>query len=142
MKVTATRRICFDAGHRVYGHEGKCRNLHGHSYKVFLTAEAPQLDALGRVIDFGVLKGLLGTWIDEKWDHGFLLCREDKEAQTLVGALEGQKLYILPYNPTAENIGKYLLEEVGPRVLEDSGVKLVKVDVWETENCLASVTLE
>ena len=53
--ITCTRRIQFCAGHRVMGHEGKCRNLHGHNYVVFVTAQADELDSVGRVIDFSVL---------------------------------------------------------------------------------------
>src|SRR5262249_22784820 len=54
--ITATRRIQFAAGHRVFGHEGKCRYLHGHNFVALVTAAADDLDAVGRVIDFGVLK--------------------------------------------------------------------------------------
>src|SRR5262249_14498003 len=54
--VTCTRLLQFDAGHRVYQHEGKCANLHGHRYTAEITAQAEALDKIGRVIDFSVLK--------------------------------------------------------------------------------------
>ena len=54
--IEITRRLEFDAGHRVLGHEGKCKNLHGHRYSAEITVTAPDLDGLGRVIDFGVIK--------------------------------------------------------------------------------------
>ena len=66
MPITATRRLQFAAGHRVHGHEGKCRHLHGHNFVVFLTAAAENLDAVGRVIDFGVLKERIGGWIERE----------------------------------------------------------------------------
>ena len=74
------RRFQFCAGHRIPRHESKCRNLHGHNYVLWLEVSAPELDALGRVIDFGVIKELIGSWIETHWDHGFILCLNDDEA--------------------------------------------------------------
>lgn len=139
--ITATRRVQFAVGHRVHRHESKCRNLHGHNYVFFLTASAPDLDGLGRVVDFGVLKSILGGWIEKHWDHGFLLWSGDEEALRAVRSVQDQKLYELPYNPTAENMGRYLLEHVGPACLKGTGVTLSRVEVWETENCIAEVSL-
>lgn len=135
--LTATRRVQFCAGHRVQGHENKCRNLHGHNYVVFFEARAGELDDLGRVIDFSVLKEKLGGWIDDNWDHGFVLGKDDQRARILIGGMAGQKMYIMPANPTAENMADYLLRIIGPRQLEDTGVELCRVTVWETENCYA-----
>jgi 6-pyruvoyltetrahydropterin/6-carboxytetrahydropterin synthase len=126
-------------GHRVFRHEGKCAQLHGHNYVFFLTAEAPKLDSVGRVIDFGVLKERFGSWLELHWDHGMVLWREDEEAIAAVRMVSGYKLALLPYNPTAENLARFLLETVGPSVLKDSGVRLTKVIVYETENCIAEV---
>lgn len=140
MRFQCTRRIQFCAGHRVWRHETKCAHLHGHNYVAYFHAEGTELDELGRVIDFGVLKERLGGWIDEHWDHGFILHREDEEAVRLVGALPGQKLFLLDGNPTAENIALHLLEEVAPRVLADTGVEVVEVVLWETENCSVEVS--
>lgn len=142
MTVTATRRYQFCAGHRVHNHESKCRNMHGHNYVVFFTAERVDcpLDDLGRVIDFGVLKEKLGGWIDEHWDHGFLLWEKDTEVFDAIGMVEGQNFYALPYNPTAENMAKFLLTVVAPMVLDGTGVRVTKVTLWETENVYAEVT--
>jgi len=141
--ITCVRRICFDAGHRVFRHEGKCAHIHGHSYKVFFHAAANELDSVGRIIDFSVLKEKLGGWIDDNWDHGFVYNVEDEELAGLYdNQLKDQKHFELPYNPTAENMARYLLEVVGPEQLKGTGVHLVKVVLWETENCFAEVTLE
>lgn len=152
-KVSCTRRLQFCAGHRVMGHESKCSHLHGHNYVVFLTAEAP-LDDVGRVIDFSVLKARVGTWLDVNWDHGLVLHRDDHAAITAANTLsrelrrdgewtdvgKQQKTSLLPYNPTAENMAKYLLEEVCPRVLGGTGVEVTSVTLWETENCYATAS--
>lgn len=58
--MTVVRRLSFSAGHRLVGHEGKCAVFHGHNYLVYFHATAEHLDAMGRVVDFGVLKERLG----------------------------------------------------------------------------------
>ncbi|MFY0580463.1 6-pyruvoyl trahydropterin synthase family protein [Cystobacter fuscus] len=139
-KIHAVRRFQFAAGHRVHQHESKCKNLHGHNYVVHFHAEADEgLDALGRVIDFGVLKQRLGEWLEENWDHGFLLWKKDEEALEAVHRVRGQKLCTLDRNPTAENLALLLLHEVAPRVLEGTGVHVTRVVLWETENCYVEV---
>ena len=140
--VTCTRRVQFCAGHRVYRHESKCRNLHGHNYVAMLTAEGIDRgqDELGRVIDFSVLKEKLGGWIDQHWDHGFIAMADDREALAALALMPEQKLYVMTSNPTAENMARHLLLDVGPSVLDGTGVRLVRVEVWETENCRAEVS--
>lgn len=142
-RVTAVRRLTFCAGHRVHLHESKCRNLHGHNYVAFFHAEASTgLDDLGRVIDFGVLKQRFGTWLEEQWDHGFVLWDQDGEALDLVARIEGQKLYRLGSNPTAENMALHLLHDVAPALMQDTGVTITRIVLWETENCYVEVSLD
>jgi len=139
--LTCTRSIEFDTAHRVYKHEGKCAHLHGHRYRVLISADAPELDELGRVIDFSVLKQRVGGWADEVLDHGLLLHKDDP----LVNALDGQrarnnvrqKIKLMDCNPTAENIAKLFLLDVCPAVLQGTGVRVVLVRVYETPNCFA-----
>jgi 6-pyruvoyltetrahydropterin/6-carboxytetrahydropterin synthase len=142
-RVSAVRRLQFCAGHRVHRHESKCRHLHGHNYVVFFHAEAEHgLDALGRVIDFGALKSRLWPWLETHWDHGTILWREDDEAIAAVRGIEGQKLFLLDTNPTAENLALHLLHVVAPRLLEGTGVTVRKVVLWETENCYTEASLD
>jgi len=140
-RIKISRRIQFCAGHRVMGHENKCAGLHGHNYEAVFHATSDKLDPLGRVIDFGVLKEKLGTWIDDNWDHAMILFEKDEEAIQAVKDLSSQRLFLLPYNPTAENMALYLLEEVSPKVLADSEVTIVRVTLKETPNCSAEVSL-
>ena len=145
MQITATRRLQFAIGHRVFKHESKCKHLHGHNFVFFLTAEATEgggsLDRLGRVIDFGILKEKLGSWLELNWDHGMILYEKDEEAIAGVRYIPGSKLFLLPENPTAENLALYVLRTVGPQVLKGTGVRLTKVAVWETENGIAEASL-
>jgi 6-pyruvoyltetrahydropterin/6-carboxytetrahydropterin synthase len=142
--TTCTRRIQFCAGHRVHGHESKCANPHGHNYVALITAQG-ELDGIGRVIDFSVLKDRIGGWIDAKWDHGFIYWQDDLAmCNALVEfAAHGAtpKMYALPKNPTAENMARYLLEVVCPAELAGTGVRVVRVQLWETENCEATASL-
>lgn len=145
-KIVATRRLQFCAGHRVFKHEGKCKNVHGHNYVAFFHAESPAQvdgrDKIGRVIDFGVLKERIGEWIESRWDHGMLLWSEDPIVTIWTDAqLVSHKLFVLPNNPTAENMAEYLLHDVCPTVLHGTNVVVTKVVLWETENCFAEVSL-
>lgn len=137
-QVTCTRRIQFCAGHRVVGHEGKCQNVHGHNYVAWITAEASDLDGIGRVIDFSVLKEKVGGWIEKNWDHQFIAAVYDKEVRE---ALSAWPVFTLPTNPTAENMAAFLLQQVCPKALLGTGVRVTKVVLDETENCSAEVSL-
>lgn len=141
--ISCTRRIQFCAGHRVLNHETKCANIHGHNYVVLIEAIGidTDLDSLGRVIDFSVLKEKIGGWIDEKWDHTFIAYDRDVSVIEKVGPENKKPIFILPFNPTAENMAKYLLHTVCPQVLLGTGVKVKRIEIWETENCKAEACL-
>lgn len=144
--ITCTRRVQFCAGHRLLHHESKCSHLHGHNYVALFHARAEELDGVGRVVDFSVLKERLGGWIDEFWDHGFIyneldVVTRDLLRQAVADFPLGQRSYPLPANPTAENMADHLLRVVAPVVMLDTGVEVYKVTLWETENCYAEVEL-
>lgn len=137
--LTCTRRIEFDAAHRLRGHEGKCRNLHGHRYVVEASFSAPQLDELGRLIDFGIIKQRLGEWIDTNWDHTVILWDADNTLGGLVAGETGQTIFYMPVNPTAENMALYLFEEVCPKLFADVGITCSKIRLYETPNCYVDI---
>lgn len=127
------------AGHRVVGHESKCAHLHGHNYRIHFKViqDREQLDRLGRVMDFGEVKAKLCQWLEENWDHKFLIYNEDPLWKTLA-ELVPEDIVLLNFNPTAENMARYLVEEVAPEQLENTGCKLVKCIVEETRKCNAT----
>lgn len=141
MSKEITRRLQFCSGHRVYGHESQCANLHGHNYVVFITATADTLDSVGRIIDFSVLKEKFGAWIDKFWDHGFLWFNEDEECKALFKNLPKMKNFKCSFNPTAELMAGYLLKEIAPMLMNGTGVTVIKIELQETENCSAVATL-
>lgn len=133
--ITCTRRIEFDAAHRILNHESKCKMLHGHRYVVEASFEAKKLDNLGRVIDFGEIREVLGAWIDDNFDHNTILSKEDKKLGEKISSETGQKIFYLDENPTAENIANFLLKEICPKLFAKKSVKCVAIKLYETPNC-------
>lgn len=149
--ITAERYHDISCGHRVHGHENKCRGLHGHNYRVTFTCaaiggEGNGLDQIGRVIDFSVIKSALCMWLEAHWDHKMLIWKQDPVAQALASVPRDYKeigeaidaLVVVPFNPTAENMAEYLLRVIGPQQLLNSGVELIMVKVEETRKCSAT----
>ena len=143
MAITIMRQVKFCAGHRLLNHEGKCANLHGHNYVVEFHITSNETDSLGRVVDFSVVNKLFKGWIDDNWDHGFVLWDADENAIAALKQVEPHRLYLLPYNPTAENMAIYLLKEISPKLIKQIkgyDLRMSKVVVWETEHAFAEVT--
>lgn len=134
-KVQAERYHDISCGHVVYGHENKCRHMHGHNYRIHFTIEG-DTDSIGRVLDFGVIKSKLCMWLEDNWDHKFLIWDKHPMAHDLK-ALDDQGVLHVPFNPTAENMALHLLHLVGPEQLKDTGAFLTKVVVEETAKCQA-----
>ncbi len=142
MAISISRRFTFCAGHRLLGHEGKCQNLHGHNYVVEFYLTGQEQDSVGRIMDFKMLKQVCKGWLDEHWDHSFILWDQDDNALHAIRQAEPHRIYELPYNPTAENMAKYLLEIVCPEILAGTGASAFKVRLWESEETCAEVTLD
>ncbi len=150
---TISRRLEFDAAHRVTRHESKCSHLHGHRYVALVHVRAADglLDAVDRVIDFGVVKQIVGGWIDAHWDHGALLKRDDtltlpasdgQPARTMRFAellqAQGWRVYCIDGEPTAEVLAGELLRVAG-ELLAPHGIAIDHIELFETPNCAARV---
>ena len=146
-KTFALRHHDFSMGHKVTGHENKCAHLHGHNYRVHwkVTTDTynenytTKLDDIGRVVDFSVIKSRLSMWLEDNWDHKFLIYEKDPKADALE-ELFPDSLVKVPFNPTAENMAEYLVEKVAPGQLKDLGVVLVECRIDETRKCSAIYT--
>ena len=139
--ITCTRHISFDTAHRVMLHEGKCKYVHGHRYTAEASFSAAGLDELGRVVDFGVIKELLGSWIDNNWDHTCVLWDKDQALGKVIAAETGQVIYYMPMNPTAENMAIYLLKTICPKLFAEHDITCTSVIIHETPNCSAGASL-
>ncbi len=137
--ITCTRKFHFDSAHRVMQHEHKCKLLHGHRYVVEATFTASNLDSVGRIIDFSIIKNLLGSWLDNNFDHNTILHQEDALLGEQISKITGQKIYYLPCNPTAENIAWYLHKKICPMLFDDYNITCVSIAVFETPNCSAKI---
>lgn len=131
MKIA--KEFHWEMGHRLPFHLGKCKNLHGHSYKcmVELTGDP---DSNGMVVDYFDVKKIIGHII-EKLDHSFMVSKNDKELIEALDKLNSQKV-VVDFETTAENICLYLLEKIKLSNLPKN-IHSIKVRVFETENSYA-----
>jgi 6-pyruvoyltetrahydropterin/6-carboxytetrahydropterin synthase len=151
MTISCCKRFEFDAGHRVLGHKGQCRHLHGHRYAVEVTVSSPDLDGLGMVADFGFIKARVGGWIDAYLDHNMILHRYDPLAKLFLAAdpdeasrpdslFAGKRPYLMNDNPTAENIAREIYR-IAVGMLPDP-LAVESVRVYETPTCWAEYRKE
>lgn len=143
MRTTITRRIEFDAGHRIPDHQSKCRNVHGHRYALEVTitgpinAEAGSAEQ-GMVMDFYRLRTIMDEEVHAPWDHAFLCWHGDKDMRTALLHLGTHRTVLLESIPTVENLAELIAERMKRR-LENTGTHLVKVTLWETPNCFSEI---
>lgn len=138
--IVAERYHDFSAGHRVSGHENKCAHLHGHNYRVYFKVQAPKLDKVGRVLDFSVIKDKLCNWLEDNWDHRFIMWVEDPLHSDLL-KLVPRDIVSVSFNPTAENMAEHLVKHVAPIQLEGTGCTLIECKIEETRKCSATYML-
>ena len=129
-----TRSIEFSYGHRILGHQGICRHLHGHNGVVEVSVEAESVDSLGMVTDFGGLGSTVKGWVDANLDHRMVLSRQDPAAGVLADL--GEPVYLMDDNPTAENMARHILEQ-----LCALRVPAAEVRLWETPSSSATYRL-
>lgn len=139
-----TRRLEFDAGHRIPDHKSQCRHLHGHRYAIEITLGGdiigqPGNPANGMVMDFSDVKSLAMAHLVDHWDHAFLVCRDDHLVLELLEKIPGHKTIILDRVPTAENLASIAFE-ILDAVYQDSygnHLRLERIRLYETPNCWA-----
>lgn len=128
---SVTKEIHFCYGHRLLGHRGKCRDLHGHNARAIIRLESESLDALGMVVDFKDIGDYVRSWLEAEIDHNMLLCRDDPVLPLLEAA--GERVFVMDANPTAENLARLIFDRVAA-----GGFPVVEVAVFETESAFAS----
>ncbi len=146
MATEITRRLEFDAGHRIPDHQSQCRHLHGHRYTLEITLRGAIIDAAGRpdtgmVMDFSQVKALAQRHLVELWDHAFLVHAADRAVVEFLATLPGHKTVILPLVPTAENLATLAFAALAAvyRDSYGSGLRLQRLRLYETPNCWAEV---
>ena len=129
-RTSVTRTIHFCYGHRLLGHRGKCRNLHGHNGILEITLDRARLDRMGMVTDFEKIKAVVERWVKDELDHKMLLNASDPMAQAL--SRLGEPVFLMKGNPTAENIAKLVFARARAKKLP-----VVRVRLWETRDSCA-----
>ena len=119
------REIEFCYGHRLLNYDGKCKYLHGHNGKAVIVLEGEKLDDRGMVVDFSDIKKHVSSWIDANLDHRMILNRADPAAKFLLQ--QGEPLFLIDENPTAENIAKLIYD-----FAKSQKLPIVEVSLWET----------
>jgi 6-pyruvoyltetrahydropterin/6-carboxytetrahydropterin synthase len=110
----------FAAGHALRNYRGKCENVHGHNYRCHVTVQGEDLDEIGLLVDFVELKRVVHSVLD-RMDHQWL---NDFPPFDVL-------------NPSAENMAKYIYDEVNGGLKTKPGVRLASVRLWETDTASA-----
>jgi 6-pyruvoyltetrahydropterin/6-carboxytetrahydropterin synthase len=144
--LTITRKLEFDAGHRIPDHKSQCRNLHGHRYKIEITlagsvVEAEGSSENGMIMDFSDVKALAQRYLVDIWDHAFLVYEHDATVREFLDTLDAHKTVVINRIPTVENLAQIAFE-----ILRDAyqdrygtGLRLHKLVLFETPNCWAEI---
>ena len=147
MKVV--KIIQWDMGHRVMNHRSVCKGLHGHRYKAEICVEGNLVSESGvseegMVIDFADIKNISNSFIQEKLDHAFMVWEKDLELLEFFEKSEGHKPVIVPFTSTAENVAKYIFNELDGKFRDHfgTGLRLYSIKLWETPTSCAIYSIE
>jgi 6-pyruvoyltetrahydropterin/6-carboxytetrahydropterin synthase len=142
--MAVTRRLEFDAGHRIPDHRSQCRNMHGHRYVLEVTlrgeiAQVPGASDNGMVMDFSEIKDIAMRHVVDVWDHAFLVYAEDTAVRTFLDSMPGHKTVVLDCVPTVENLARVAFGLLRPHYRSHYGgeLRLARVRLYETPNCWA-----
>jgi 6-pyruvoyltetrahydropterin/6-carboxytetrahydropterin synthase len=136
-----TRRLEFDAGHRIPNHASQCRHLHGHRYAIEITLSGKIIDTegaseQGMVMDFSEVKDIARRMLVDHWDHAFLVYQGDRVVIDFLATLAGHKTVVLPLVPTAENLAAEAFRILDAAYFDKYGnqLRLERVRLYETPN--------
>ncbi len=138
--IRLTKEFSFESAHALDGYDGPCREIHGHSYRLFVTVKGhPSTTAgdpkRGMVLDFGVLKRIVGEEIVSRFDHALVLCSSEAASlRETLGARFGNVVEV-GYQPTCENMLDDFAGRIAPRLPQ--GVELFSMRLHETATSYA-----
>ena len=145
--IEITRRLEFDAGHRIPNHGGQCRNLHGHRYQLEITVTGHVVSVAGvadegMVLDFGDIKTIANRVLVDQWDHAFLVAKSDEQLVSFLSGIKDHKTVVMDEVPTVENLAKNAFSLLAPAIAQNyqGRVKLKSIRLFETPNCWADVS--
>jgi 6-pyruvoyltetrahydropterin/6-carboxytetrahydropterin synthase len=139
-RIRVTKEFNFEMAHALWNYDGPCKNIHGHSYKLFVTIigspnNNPEDPKFGMVLDFTDLKNLVKNPVVDYLDHSLVVYRE-AEGESLDRVRDMyEKVYVFDFQPTCENLVLYIVEKI--KALLSSGVELHSVKLYETATSYA-----
>jgi 6-pyruvoyltetrahydropterin/6-carboxytetrahydropterin synthase len=141
--IRITKEFKFEMAHALHGYDGLCKNIHGHSYKLWVTIRGEVRQEKGHekdgmVMDFDVLKSIVKPAIIDKYDHSLVLNAKSPHADIDLSAFE--KVFYLPYQPTSENIVMDIANFIQGKL--PNGIELYKVILSETATSFAEWNIE
>ncbi|WP_297704568.1 6-carboxytetrahydropterin synthase [uncultured Eudoraea sp.] len=140
-KIRITKQFTFETGHALYGYDGKCRNVHGHSYKLSVTViGTPITDTsnvkLGMVIDFGDLKKIVKEEIVGPFDHATVFNKNTPHMELAKELKDrGHKVILADYQPTSENMVIDFASKIKARLSKE--IQLHSIKLRETDTAFA-----
>lgn len=140
-KIRITKQFTFETGHALYGYDGKCRNVHGHSYKLGVTVVGCPIEdsanvKYGMVIDFGDLKKIVKEEIVDVFDHATVFNQNTPHIELAKELQErGHHVILVDYQPTSENMVLDFAEKIKSRLPQD--IQLFSLRLQETESSYA-----
>ena len=142
-KIRITKEFKFEMAHALHGYDGLCANIHGHSYRLWVTVRGNVKKENkhikdGMVMDFTDLKSIIKPIIIKKYDHSLVLNANSPHANLDLSAFD--KVYYLPYQPTSENLVSDFANSITSLLPEN--VELLKVVLSETVSSFAEWNLE
>lgn len=138
--IRVTREFTFEMAHVLRNYDGPCRNVHGHSYRLFVTLSGTPLDdgknpKNGMVIDFTLLKDIVMRKIINEFDHSVVISRDfDRDKSEMASKIFGNTV-VVGYQPTCENLVADFAGRLKPEL--PSGVKLHSLKLYETAKSYA-----
>lgn len=140
-KIRITKQFTFETGHALYGYDGKCKNVHGHSYKLSVTVIGTPITErdnvkFGMVIDFSDLKKIVKEEIVDQFDHATVF-NETTPHVELASELKnrGHHVILVNYQPTSENMVIDFAERIKNRLPQS--INLFSLKLQETESSFA-----
>ncbi len=140
-KISINKHFDFESAHALYGYDGKCKNIHGHSYHLYVTIIGKPINDLenpknGMVLDFGDLKKMVKEQIVNVFDHTVVLNQNSPHIE-LAKAIEGysHKIVLVPYQPTSENMLFDFADRIKSQLPQN--VSLHSLKLYETANSYA-----
>lgn len=139
--IRITKQFNFETGHALYGYDGKCRNVHGHSYKLSVTVIGkpitdPKHVKLGMVIDFSDLKSIVKEEIVDKFDHATVFNKNTPHIELAKELTDrGHNVILADYQPTSENMVVDFAVKIKARLPEN--ISLFSLKLQETDTSFA-----